>query len=111
MNVRRWSRRALTTVGALALAATVHAPVSAQETVGERLDDADSAVEQWSGRLNVLRSEYLRVQSLVREDDMSRALLDGRVRYQLQDYANAAIILERAVNNPSLRSHSEKKKP
>lgn len=106
MNVRRWSRRALTTVGALALAATVHAPVSAQETVGERLDDADSAVEQWSGRLNVLRSEYLRVQSLVREDDMSRALLDGRVRYQLQDYANAAIILERAVNNPSLRSHS-----
>lgn len=79
---------------------------AAQETAGERLAATEAQINDWEGRMAVLRSEYLRVESLVRDNDLTRAIADGRVRYILGDYLAAATILEPAVENPALRQQS-----
>lgn len=78
----------------------------AQETSADRLAATEAQIDDWQGRLAVLQSEYLRVESLVRDDDLTRAIADGRVRYILGDYVAAASILEPAVQNPALRQQS-----
>ncbi len=87
-------RRIAAIVGSALLGASIAGAAWAQTPA--------SMVEQSSalnGQMGQLRTEYLRPAELRRTFDLASRLVDGRVRYYLQDYASAAIILVQVVEN------------
>lgn len=86
-------------IACAALVATLVGGTASAQSAGSLVDESAAL----NGQLAQVRSEYLRPAELRRTFDLASRLVDGRVRYYLQDYSSAAIILVQVVENDAYR--------
>ena len=85
------------------LVAAVVVLLAALPVGAQTLSSIAEQAESLSGRMDRINTDYVRYVELVDEMGLASQLADGRVRYLLEEYDAAAIILVAVVENDSYR--------